>query len=242
MLQSYPRDSSDNEMLVKPAQTLDEPLQLLLASHAMSFGNEWTLVGYPDSQLMSIATNVLDPDFTNTSDIFPYMSLINSANAATRMRSKYPLDPDTGKVSITTSFETKEFNTTKRPWYYDSTTNGNFTTYVSATDGVISYGYSKSFFQDDTSQAKPPNITGVASCSKPISILNTIMQTIVKNDPKALIYVFERITDWERNNTNSPPNNYIVASSDPKVQTSIKNPQILRNICVFVCWMLILCL
>jgi hypothetical protein len=48
------------------------------------------------------------------------------------------------------------------------------------------------------------------------------MQTIVKNDPKALINVFETITDWERNNTNIPPNNYIVASSDPNVPTSIE--------------------
>jgi RNA recognition motif-containing protein len=92
MLNSYPKDAiTGEELLVNPAQTTDQPLQFLLASHAMSFGNEFTIVGYPDSQVMTMQVNLSDPDFTNTGDDFPNVGLINSADKASMMRSKYKL-------------------------------------------------------------------------------------------------------------------------------------------------------
>ena len=45
MLQSYPVNLDTNP------QKLDEPLQLLIASHAMTYINEFTIVGYSDNQV-----------------------------------------------------------------------------------------------------------------------------------------------------------------------------------------------
>jgi hypothetical protein len=45
MLQSYPVS------LDKNPQGLNESLQLLIASHAMTYINGFTIVGYPDNQV-----------------------------------------------------------------------------------------------------------------------------------------------------------------------------------------------
>lgn len=131
----------------------------------------------------------------------------------TSIRSKYSLDPVTGKVLSTTPCTSSTcgaqapYISTKRPWYTDATVEGNFTDFISATDGILSVAFSQKFKNND-------NVDVVASMSRPIQNLANPLKKLTEKYPNSIIYVFERISWWERAQNVASPNYYLIAATD----------------------------